>query len=574
MKIFFCICVSLFSASGCVFAQTTKKNISQLPPAKIEPFKIEPGSSFSASPARENQNSVMAKNEIEMSREAVSEDFSDALDIIRNNHIDGDKIPLDDLTKSSLTAMLRALDPHSNYYDARDYQALLSDEQSEYSGIGVSIANFTRDGRADIYVTSTFPDSPAFRAGLRFGDKIVAVGGENMAGKSSLYARGKIRGVKDSIAKLSIERGASGRIENIEIRRATVPQPSIPDAYVLRSGIGYIDLTGGFNYTTADEFNRALKDLHEQGMTSLVMDLRDNPGGIVEQAVKIAEKFLPAGQTILTQRGRVEIDNRNWKSFNKNPENISLVVLVNGGSASASEIVTGALQDSDRALIVGEKTFGKGLVQSVLNLPYNAGLTLTTAKYYTPSGRSIQRDYSQGNLYDYFRHRVSYNPSPNQLPSKTFTGRNVYGGDGILPDEIVKNPQITQSQMMLFDPIFFFARELANGRVKGFEDYKISSPVQSRRRIKPSDFPVGEEILNSFKNYLNKEKFVFSDKQFEANRKFIAARLRYDLATAAFGSVAANQVMIENDLQVAKAIDALPRAQNLLIAARRISQRK
>ncbi|MGI9036545.1 MAG: S41 family peptidase, partial [Pyrinomonadaceae bacterium] len=461
MKNFFCICVFLLGVSAFASAQKPKKNISQLPPATIEPFKIETGSSFSASTTRERQKSATAENETELRRAAISQDFSDAFDIVRGNYVDGDKISLDELTKSSLKAMLRVLDPHSNFYDARGFQELLSDEQSEYSGIGATIANFNRDGRAETFVTSTFPDSPAYRAGLRFGDKIISVDGEQMSGKNSLDVREKIRGVKNSVARLTIERAASGQIETVEIRRATVPQPSIPDAYILRSGIGYIDLTNGFNYTTSDEFNRALKNLRAQGMTSLILDLRDNPGGIVEQAVKVAEQFLPAGQTILTQRGRAAIDNRDWKSFNKNPENVSLVVLVNGGSASASEIVTGALQDSDRALIVGEKTFGKGLVQSVLNLPDGAGLTLTTAKYYTPSGRSIQRDYSQGNLYDYFRRRGD-NFSRSQIPSKTLTGRNVYGGDGILPDEIVENPQLSESQIVLLDPVFFFARKLAN----------------------------------------------------------------------------------------------------------------
>lgn len=569
LKTFLCACAILICSSANAFAQPPKKNLSQLP-VKIEPFKLKFGSSFSASASRGNQNSAASENTT-ISREIISRDFSDALDIIRGNYVDGEKLSLNELTKFSLTAMLRSLDPHSNFYNAREYQELLSDEQSEYSGIGALIANFTEDGQTDTYITATFPNSPAARANLRFGDKIISVGGENMAGKSSLYAREKIRGEKGSTLLLTIESAVSGKIENIEIRRATVPQPSIPDAYILRPGIGYIDLTTGFNYTTADELNAALKNLREQGMTSLVLDLRDNPGGIVEQAVKVAEKFLPAGQTVLTQRGRVEIDNRAWKSFNKIPENVSLVVLVNGGSASASEIVTGALQDYDRALIVGEKTFGKGLVQSVLNLPDGCGLTLTTAKYYTPSGRSIQRDYSQGNLYDYFQHRAGYNISQKkQPPSKTTTGRNVFGGDGILPDEIVKTPPLSTVQIMLLDPLFFFARELVNGEVSGFENYKVNYPARYGKRIKPSDFITGEDVLDSFKIFLKKEKIAFSGVQFEANRKFIAVRLRYNLATASFGSVAANQILIEDDAQVARAVEALPRARNLAAVARRI----
>ena len=169
-----------------------------------------------------------------------------------------------------------------------------------------------------------------------------------------------MRGKKGTIARLTIERAANGKLETVEIRRNRVPQPSIPDAYMIRQGIGYVDMSEGFNYTTLDELNVALTELHKQGMTSLILDLRENPGGILDQAVGVAEKFLPAGSTIVTQRGRFKIDSRIWTSKNPKPENLPLVVLVNEGSASASEIVAGAMQDYDRALIIGEKTFGKG----------------------------------------------------------------------------------------------------------------------------------------------------------------------------------------------------------------------
>lgn len=570
----FVISVSFLST---VLAQTDKKSITQLPPMKVEPFKIERGSSFSASVPSANKNLSVSENSNENLREIVTQDFRDALALIRANHADGKRIDYNELIKTSLTSMLRTLDPHSNYFDAREYQDLLTDEQSEYIGIGASIANFNKNGIAQTYITSTFPDSPAARAGLRFGDKIVSVNGESMAGKNSFYVREKIRGSKGTVARLIVERAGSGRTEIIEIRRNVVPQPSIPDAYLLRPGVGYIDLSNGFNYTTSDELDVALKDLHEQGMTSLILDLRDNPGGILEQAVKVAEKFLPAGQTVVTQRGRTEIDNRTWKSTDKTPENVSLVVLVNSGSASASEIVSGALQDYDRALIIGEKTFGKGLVQSVINLPYGSGLTLTTAKYYTPSGRSIQRDYSNGNLYDYFQHKAGFNvPAASKDPaaSKTITGRNVYGGDGILPDEIVKNPALNSAQVNLLDPVFFFAGEIVNGRIAGLENYKLTRLAQYGHRIRPSDFPGGDELFTAFKNYLIKSGSKISAEQAEANRKFILLRMRYNLATAAFGSVAANQVLIENDVQVARALDALPRAQNLAFAARKSLQNK
>jgi carboxyl-terminal processing protease len=555
-------------------AQNNKKSITQLPTAAVEPFKIEKGSTFSASVPRPNQNQPSSKPR-ESARSIVAQDYEKALALIRSYHVDGKTLDSSELIKSAMTSMLHSLDPHSNFYDPTEYREFLNDEQSEYIGIGASIANFTKNGVTETYVVSTFPDSPATRSGLRFGDKIISVNGEKMTGKTSFYVRGKIRGIKGSVARLTVERAHSGRIEIIEIRRSSVPQPSIPDAYLLRPGVGYIDLSNGFTFTTGVELETALKGLKEQGMNSLILDLRDNPGGILEQAVKVAEKFLPAGQTIVTQRGRFAIDSRDWKSKNNSPENIPLVVLVNRASASASEIVAGALQDYDRALIVGEKTFGKGLVQSVINLPHNAGLTLTTARYYTPSGRSIQRKYEQVNLYDYYQNKISFEETEKRgAASKTVTGRNVYGGDGIMPDEIVKEPIPDSLQIKLLDSIFFFAAEVAGGRISGLENYKITRPVQFGQRVRPADFPASEELFSAFKNYLTKTDSGFTSGQIEANRKYILLRLRFNLATAAFGSVAAKQVLVETDAQVGKAIETLPRAQILALNARKVVLKK
>ncbi len=556
--------VFAFSVSS-LFAQ--QKAISQMPDG--EPFKIGSGSSFSASVPQAKEN-ASAGSEPNASREVISEDFSAALEVIRSNYVDGKRIDYNDLTKSSLTAMLRTLDPHSNYFDSAEYAEFLTDQQSEYFAIGATIVNYQKDGASDTYVTSTFPESPAFRAGLRFGDKILAVNGEPVSGKSSAFVRDKVRGKKGTIAKITVERAATLKTEIIEIRRNRVPQPSIPDAYLLRQNVGYVDMSEGFNYTTLEELNAALADLHEQGMTSLVLDLRENPGGILEQAVRVAEKFLPAGATIVTQRGRFSIDNRTWKSNNNRAENLPIVVLVNNGSASASEIVAGALQDYDRALIVGENTFGKGLVQSVINLPYNSGLTLTTAKYYTPSGRSIQRDYSKGTLYDYYNHKVALTETEkNNLASKTVTGRRVFSGDGITPDEIVKSSALNETQIALLDSLFFFSREIAGGRIKGFENYKISGQIQFGKRVRSMDFPVTDELLAAFAGYVGAGK----QRELSAEKAFIKSRLRFNLATAAFGSVAANQVLVEDDLQVAKAVQTLPRAGLLASSARKSLQK-
>jgi carboxyl-terminal processing protease len=561
----FAIIIFVFGA-GVVIPQSKQKNVSQLP--DVEPFKITQGSSFSAS--RNGSTTLSA----EQNQYNISQDFAEALEVIRKNYVGGSKIDYSELTKSSITAMLRTLDPHSNYFDAAEYQELLTDQQSEYFGIGATIANYAKDGKYETFIISTFPESPASKANLRFGDKIVAVNGENVSGKDSSVVRDKVRGKKGTIARLTIERADSRKKEIVEIRRSRVPQPSIPDAYLLRGNTGYIDMSEGFNYTTFDELETAIVDLRSRGMNSLILDLRDNPGGILDQAVKVAEKFLPAGNTIVTQRGRFKIDNRVWKSGNRQAETMPLVVLVNEGSASASEIVAGALQDYDRALIIGENTFGKGLVQSIINLPYGSGLTLTTAKYYTPSGRSIQRDYSNGNLYDYFLHKGKVEESAKK-PSKTVTGRVVYGGDGITPDELIKSADLTQAEIALLDPLFFFSTELASGRVRGFESYKIASQFQYGQRISSNNFPFTDELFAAFKKFVSDEKgWNVSTEQIDAEKSYVKSRLRYNLATASYGSVAANQILIEEDSQIARAIEALPRAKQLALAAQKSLQKQ
>ena len=556
------ISLLLILAFGCAAAFPQTKAVSQF--EEIEPFKIQRGSSFSASVPRNAQNAAQ-NNQVPQGE--IEQDFSDALEVIRKNYVDGKKVDYNELTKSAIDSMLHTLDPHSNYFDAAEYQDLLTDQQSEYYGIGATIANYEKEGETNTYVIATFPDSPAFRAGLRFGDKIIAVNGEAMSKKDSSTVRDKVRGKKGSVVKVLVERADSKRQETVELRRNRVPQPTIPDAYMLRTGIGYVDMSEGFNYTTADELNVAIAELHKQGMTSLVLDLRENPGGILDQAVKVAEKFLPAGSVIVTQRGRFAIDNHVWRSANKNPETIPLVVLVNDSTASASEIVSGAMQDYDRALIVGENTFGKGLVQSIIDLPYGSGLTLTTAKYYTPSGRLIQRDYSNSTLYDYFNHKVSVKED-SKSPAKTITGRKVFGGDGITPDEIIKNQELTNVEAEMLDPIFFFSNELAGGRIAGFENYKIGGQIKYGSRIRPNDYPVNDEIFKAFKNFVAQNyEWKLLSANLDNDKSYIKTRIRYNLITAAYGTVSANQVLIEEDKQVAKAVENLPRAQQLALLA-------
>jgi len=515
-----------------------------------EPFAIRPGSSFAASGGSADIRSSKASK--------IASDIVEAEAIIRANSVSGKQVDNNDLTKYALEGALRTLDPHSSYFDQRDWQELLDEEDSGYTGMGATIANYSHDGVTDTYVVATFTGSPAARAGLKFGDRIVSINGIKMTERDDDIVRDQIRGTAGTSFRMTVERAATGRVETVEIRRARVAQPSIPDAYILQPGVGYIQLSEGFNYTTSQEFETAMQMLKQRGMKSLVLDLRENPGGIVDQAVKVAERFLPAGTLILTQRGRSRMDNRVWQSSNTNPETMPLVVLVNENTASASEIVSGALQDNDRALLVGEKTFGKGLVQSVIDLPDKTGLTLTTARYLTPSGRSIQRDYSKLDFFDYYNHKsVMTEIDKPYFEARTVTDRRVYGGDGIQPDEVVKAPKLTPDQQKLLDPLFFFAREIVNGR----RPDSIFQPVAFTSAI------VDDKLIASFNEYAVKTGDKLSVEAVKANADFIRLRLRYELALATGGEKAAQAVLVQGDAQVAKAVTLLPQAADLARAA-------
>jgi len=508
--------------------------------------------------------------------EAVAQDFSEALGVIQDNYIDGNKLDLNTVYKSSIGGMLRSLDPHSNYFDREEFEEMMTDQRSEYYGIGASILNYSIGDSVDTYIAATFPNAPAMRAGLRFGDRIDAVDGVSMHAKASAEVRDKIRGPLGSHVKLTITRANSGKIENIEIVRDAVPQPSVPDAYMVRPGVGYIDMTRGFNRDTALGLKAKLEYLHSQGMTSLVLDLRNNPGGLLDQAIRVADVFLPAGQLILSQKGRNGLNDYEYRAKNTDPDRTPLVILVNDYTASASEIVAGAMQDHDRALIVGQTSFGKGLVQSIINLEYGAGLTLTSAKYYTPSGRLIQRDYSDGGFYSYIYHGGTLRSDdankakPVGPASKTDTGRPVYGGGGITPDEPVKPTLLTNVQGRLRDPIFFFARDLATGHVAGFDKYKIDRPIEFGHVIDAADFPITPELYKAFSDYVaNDANWKSLAPQLDRNRSFIETEMRFTLATAGYGTVTAQQVRMHEDPQVAKAVEIEPRARDLARAALR-----
>ncbi|MDQ2922039.1 MAG: S41 family peptidase, partial [Acidobacteriota bacterium] len=414
-----------------------------------------------------------------VSSAVVKSDLSEALALIETNYVDGKKLDYNSVFKSSISGMLSALDPHSTYFDPVEFATFKTEQRSEYFGIGATIGDLRQGDEISTYIRATFEASPAGRAGLRFGDRIVAVDGQSMKGKTYPEVRKFLIGSRGTVVKVTVEHAATEQSETVTITRDAVPLPSIPLAYMVRPGVGYVAMTGGFNLTTSAEFQAALEDLHSKGMNTLVLDLRGNRGGLLIQAVKVANTFLQNGQLIVEQRGRIRGATEPFRAQNDNPDPVPLVVLVNGESASAAEIVAGALQDHDRALIVGENTFGKGLVQLPIQLEYDSALLLTIAKYFTPSGRLIQRDYSNSGFYDYYtKGGLSANKDvvptlPAGPESHTDAGRAVYGGGGISPDEVAKPGRVTPAEGRLSYSIFAFSMELATGRVAGFENYTV-----------------------------------------------------------------------------------------------------
>lgn len=510
----------------------------------------------------------------------IQSDIREALNIIESNHVGGKKLDYNEVFKSSIDTMLHALDPHSNYFDAKEFEQFNTDQSSRYFGIGATIGDLS-DANGKVvatYIKATFEGAPAHKAGLRYGDKIVEVNGTSMLGKPFNEVRSFLRGPENTTAKIVVERLATGKQETVQIVRGAVPQPSISEWYMIRPGVGYMAMNGGFNRTTYGEFVQAMTELKAAGMQQLLIDLRDNGGGLVSHAYRIANAFLREGQTVFTQKGRIEGVSERYPAQNRNPDQSPLVILVNRNSASSSEILAGALQDHDRALIVGENTFGKGLVTNPFPLEQGSMLLLTIAKFETPSGRVIQRDYSNGELYNYYtnggslRNEESSDARPKGDERKTDTGRSVYGGGGIDPDVVVKPQTIAveraRFQQRLANPVFAFAMEMVLGRTKGLETYKVAGPITFNHDIKATDFPVTDQVFAAFKQFAA-DKYKFTAVQIDREREFVERTLRTELVTAAYGSQTSRQVINEYDDQLLKAIGLLPQAKQLALQSER-----
>ena len=556
----FVLIVFLFSN---IFAQTN--SVSKLKPPSSE--------------ARTSTASTKA-----VTAEDIEQDVAEALTLIEDKHVNGKKLDYNNLFKTSIDTMLHTLDPHSNYYDAKETEEFRTSQNSQYFGIGATIGDLSDASGKVIatFIKATFDGAPANRAGLRYGDKIIEVNGTSMLGKPNAEVRTFLRGPRGTPAKITVERFGTGKRETVEIIRDAVSLPSISEYYLIRPGVGYIAMTGGFNHTTYNEFVMAMRQLKSQGMKQLVLDLRGNPGGLVNQATKIANTFLAQGQNIFSQKGRAEGISSATQAVNPTPDDTPIVLLLNSYSASASEILAGALQDHDRALVVGESSYGKGLVQNPFPLDYGSMLLLTIAKYETPSGRLIQRDYSDGNLYNYLYKGGSLSEEleaqkPKGAASKTDSGRTVYSGGGINPDVVIKPQTIpiekARFQAKLNDPIFAFLLDLTYGKIAGFDNYKIDRPIAFEYDIKATDFPVTENLFQSFKNFAV-SKYKFTPAQIDREREFVQRALRTELIMAAYGSQTSLQVFNEYDNQLKKAIELLPEARQLAIEGAKANARK
>ena len=431
-----------------------------------------------------------------VTRKKIAEDFADAILVAKEKY--AGQIDFDKMTKASILGMLRQLDPHSGYFDRKEWESFQNDQRSRYFGIGSTIAQ--RNDK--VYIMSPFDGTPAHRGGIRYGDQIIAINGESTDGWNSRQVSDKLIGPEGTPVTVKVSRpGASQPIE-LKFVREAVPLPSVSNFYLGPNGVGYINFDRGFNTTSFDEIRAALREMQSQGMTSLVLDLRGNRGGLVDQAQKIANIFLYRGQKIVTMRGRPGVfPPREGYANNTEPAYYPLIVLVNRGSASASEILAGALQDHDRAVIVGENSFGKGLVQNIFSLSDGSGLTLTTGHYYTPSGRLIQRDYAGRSFYDYYLKRGDKEAVVTREEKRTDSGRTVYGGGGIDPDVAVKIPAHENELVRVWiEPVFQFARQLAGGQVAGLSEFKIDRQNDHRHRLAANEYQVSDKVIAAFKS--------------------------------------------------------------------------
>jgi carboxyl-terminal processing protease len=503
-------------------------------------------------PGLEGAASPAGDQEIDASVKA----FTKVLALVEDNFADPvspDKV----IYKGAVMGMLRTLDPHSTFFDPRDYQLLREEQKGHYFGVGMQIG-LSRTGNGKVMVIEPFPGSPSYRAGIRPGDYILAVEDRPTDKLNLNEVADLLKGPRGTKVKVTFGREGSEQPFTILLTRDEIPRKSVKDTFWVRpgTGIAYLDIDQ-FNENTSREVEEGIRGLGEQNFRGLILDLRGNPGGLLNEGVAVADRFLRKGQTIVSHRGRASAEKPYAAKVGNSGYDYPIVVLVDRNSASAAEIVAGALQDHDRAWILGERSFGKGLVQTVYPLTENTGLALTTAHYYTPSGRLIQRDYSNISFLDYYYGRRSEEPNPPQDVKMTDSGRTVYGGGGIAPDEKYPTPELDRFQIDL--KLRRYAFFIFTAKYFGTHEAKL-----------PKNWAPDEDILNEFHRYLLEDKVSFTEAEFAQHHDWIRSELRYEMYLTAFGVDEARRLKVENDPEVARAIESLPKAKALLENAKRV----
>jgi len=480
--------------------------------------------------------------------------FTRVLDVVQSNYAD----PVDvdkEVYQGAIPGMLRVLDPHSNFFDARQFALLREDQRGRYYGVGMIVA--PRENHT--VVMAPYVGAPAYNAGLRPGDVIIKVDEKATDGLTTTEVADMLKGQKGTVVKIVVTREGYNEPLTFTVTRGEIPRHSVDIAFLIKPNIGYIRLSA-FNETTDHEIAESLKELNASNLDGLVLDMRGNPGGLLNEAVAVGDMFLEKNQLIVSHHGRASQDHRYYAVRGNQGITVPLVILVNNNSASATEIVSGAVQDHDRGLIVGETTFGKGLVQTVQALSENTGLALTTARYYTPSGRLIQRDYKSISLYQYhYERKVPDHPTEIKL---TDSGRQVTGGGGITPDIIVSEPKLNKFQQELFRFDVFYPAEAGVG---GF-----TRAFLGERPTITHDFSVDDNVMHEFRNYLSKHNVRYAEADLAENQDWVKRKIKQEVFMSTFGMQDGFKVLLEADPQVQKAVDSVPQARALYQNARKI----
>ncbi len=474
--------------------------------------------------------------------------FTEILDVIEQKYVD--EVNTEEVIHGAIRGMLTTLDPHSAFLDPRQYKDMMEEQHGSFSGLGIVIQ--LKGEERELTVVSPIEGTPAYKAGVRAGDFISHIEGKTTEGITTDVALEKLRGPKGTKVTITIRREGYDQPIEYTLVRDDIPTASIPYAYMIRPGIGYIRIKN-FTQTTDSELEEKLQALRSQGMEKLILDLRWNPGGLLQQAWKVANRFLEPNDLIVYTKGRLKRESDFEYRAVGHVERVDLpmVVLVNKGSASASEIVSGALQDHDRALVVGETTWGKGLVETVIPLSGNAALALTTARYYTPSGRLIQRDYRS--LDDYVEGKNVTSEDEREVRT-TDGGRKVLGGGGITPDVSVALQESTPFCDML-------------ERRSAFFDY---SPVYTANHKEPpprEGFRITDALVADFKSFLKRKKIEFTDKDIEDNLGYIKIAIKAEIIAYHYGLEERQRVLAERDTQIQRAFEVFPAAQKLFASA-------